>query len=99
MKNCVVVAETSSADVSSIATLSNYAAGGILGRNISDSTTGDMRCDNVKIHTDNKIGVRVKDDTSDTSVKLVMKDGTLVSAVVKPTVSLLLPSGRNELLE
>lgn len=86
MKNCMVVAETSTENVSSIEILSNYAAGGILGRMVTDSKNGDIRCDNIKIRTDNRIGVCVKDDESDAAVKLVMKDGTLVSAVVKPTV-------------
>ena len=87
LKNSIVTAETSSDDVDTIATLSNYAAGGILGRMTADSDAGDVRCDNMNIHTDNKIGVRVKDDISDTAVKLVMEDGTLISSVVKPLAS------------
>ena len=50
-----------------------YAVGGILGRTVSGSGDGEMLCDNINIDTDNKIGIRAADDTSENAVKLVPK--------------------------
>lgn len=92
IENSVVAAELLEGETAP-SNLAKYAAGGILGKMVTGSKDGSIRCDHVTVSTDNKIGVRTKDDTSDNAVKLVKKDKTLVDGVTLPSVSSLTASG------